>query len=66
MEILCEALNYGKKLGFSFSCNSNLMLTTDEKMKRLSSLGLDHILTSFPSINSKENDKIMYKEFNKK
>ena len=59
MEILCEALNYGKKLGFSFSCNSNLMLTTDEKMKRLSSLGLDHILTSFPSINSKENDKIM-------
>ena len=35
------------------------MLTTDEKMKRLSSLGLDHILTSFPSINSKENDKIM-------
>ncbi len=59
MDVLYEALSYGKKLGFSFSCNSNLMLTTDEKMKKLSSMGLDHILTSFPSINKLENDKIM-------
>ena len=59
MDVLCEALSYGKKLGFSFSCNSNLMLTSDEKMKKLNDLGLDHILTSFPSIDANENDKIM-------
>ena len=59
MEVLCAALEYGKKLGFTFSCNSNLMLTTDAKMKKLSSLGLDHILTSFPSIDADENDRIM-------
>ena len=59
MDVLIEALTYGKKLGFSFSCNSNLMLTTDEKMKKLNSLGLDHVLTSFPSVDKIENDKIM-------
>ena len=59
MEVLYEALKYGKKLGFSFSLNSNLMLTTDAKMKQLAELGLDHVLTSFPSIDSKENDHIM-------
>ena len=57
MEVLYAALEYGKKLGFSFSCNSNLMITSDEKMKKLSSLGLDHILTSFPSIDPNENDQ---------
>ena len=59
MEVLYEALKYGKKLGFSFSLNSNLMLTTDAKMKKLAELGLDHVLTSFPSIDSKKNDHIM-------
>lgn len=59
MDVLIEALKYGNSLGFSFSCNSNLMLTTDKKMKELSLLGLDHILTSFPSIDPNENDKIM-------
>jgi len=59
MEVLYEALEYGKKLGFSFSLNSNLMLTTDAKMKKLSELGLDHVLTSFPSIDPNENDRIM-------
>lgn len=59
MEVLYAALEYGKKLGFSFSCNSNLMLTNNDKMKKLKDLGLDHILTSFPSINLEENDRIM-------
>ena len=59
MENLLEALRYGKELGFSFSCNSNLMLTTPKKMKQLRELGLDHILTSFPSIDKLENDRIM-------
>jgi len=59
MDVLYEALSYGKKLGFSFSLNSNLMLTTDAKMKKLASLGLDHVLTSFPSIEANENDRIM-------
>ena len=59
IEVLYEALSYGKKLGFSFSLNSNLMLTTDAKMKKLAALGLDHVLTSFPSIESNENDRIM-------
>ncbi len=57
--VLEEALRYGSELGFSFSCNSNLMLTSQEKMKKLRSLGLDHILTSFPSIDEEENDNIM-------
>ena len=57
--VLEEALRYGSELGFSFSCNSNLMLTSPKKMKKLRSLGLDHILTSFPSIDEEENDKIM-------
>ena len=59
MENLLEAPRYGQELGFSFSCNSNLMLTTPKKMKQLRDLGLDHILTSFPSIDKPENDRIM-------
>ena len=36
-----------------------MILATKEKAKALSSAGLDHILTSFPSIDKKENDYIM-------
>ena len=43
----------------SFSCNTNLILANDEKMKELNSLGLDHCLTSIPSVDPKENDEIM-------
>ena len=35
-----------KEENISFSCNSNLMLCTDERAKTLAGLGLDHILTS--------------------
>jgi radical SAM protein with 4Fe4S-binding SPASM domain len=43
----------------SISCNSNLMLATDERCKRLSAVGLDHILTSLPSSDPVTNDYIM-------
>lgn len=45
----------------SFSCNSNLMLATDERCRRLADLGLDHILTSLPSCDPATNDRIMGK-----
>jgi radical SAM protein with 4Fe4S-binding SPASM domain len=43
----------------SISCNSNLMLATDERCKRLAAVGLDHILTSLPSCDPATNDYIM-------
>lgn len=46
-------------LGMSVSCNSNLMLATPEKMRRLRELGLDHILTSWCSSDPAEMDYIM-------
>ena len=56
-------LEYGlRKLNeanISYSCNSNLMLATDEKCKRLADVGLDHILTSLPSCDPETNDYIM-------
>ncbi|HAY20586.1 MAG TPA: radical SAM protein, partial [Desulfobacterales bacterium] len=55
-----EVLEYGfRKLrehNISFSCNSNLMLTTEDRIKRLVDTGLDHILTSFNSYKPEVND----------
>lgn len=51
-----------KQANISFSCNSNLMLCTDERAKKLANLGLDHILTSLPSRDPVMNDFIMGKE----
>ena len=48
--------------GISTSCNSNLMLATDEKTQRLAAAGLDHILTSLPSPDPGQNDFVMCKE----
>ena len=59
-------LEYGfkklKEANISRGCNSNLMLCTDERAKKLSSLGLDHILTSLPSRDPVTNDFIMGKQ----
>src|SRR3989338_7888648 len=45
-----DLLEHGIKVmgeaDLSVSCNSNLMLVTEDKFKRLANLGLDHILTS--------------------
>ena len=51
-----------KEANISFSCNSNLMLCTDERAKKLANLGLDHILTSLPSRDPVTNDFIMGKQ----
>ncbi|CCO24234.1 radical SAM/SPASM domain-containing protein [Maridesulfovibrio hydrothermalis] len=55
-----EVLEYGfKKLAennISFSCNSNLVLASEDKIKRLVDVGLDHILTSLNSHVPEVND----------
>lgn len=45
--------------GVSISVNSNLMLATDDRIKRLLDLGLDHILTSLPSCDPAVTDYVM-------
>jgi len=58
-----DLLEYGfrrlQENNISISCNSNLMLATDEKCDRLAAVGLDHILTSLPSCDPATNDYIM-------
>ena len=44
---LCYALEKLVKNNISTSLNSNLMLATPEKMKKLKEIGLDHVLTSW-------------------
>ncbi len=55
-----DILEYGIKralsLGMSVSCNSNLLLATDDNLARLSDAGLDHILTSLNSYDRETND----------
>ena len=58
-EILVKAIKKLKENNISISCNSNLILATKEKAEMLAKAGLDHILTSFPSIDKDENDYIM-------
>lgn len=45
--------------GISISVNSNLMLATNEKLRRLRDLGVDHILTSLNSHDPEVNDLIV-------
>jgi len=58
-KVLTEAIKICNELDITFSCNTNLILADDKKMKELKNLGLEHCLTSIPSINAKENDEIM-------
>ena len=61
-----DVLEYGlKKLqenNISVSCNSNLMLATDDKIKKLKNVGLDHILTSLNSYDEETNDYIVHQK----
>ena len=57
-DLSCYAVEKLKKNNISISFNSNLMLATEEKMKKLKSLGLDHVLTSWFSFFKKETDFI--------
>jgi len=60
-----DLLEYGfKRLSdsnISVSCNSHLMLATDDKIKRLVDVGVDHILTSLHSHISSVNDQVFNK-----
>ena len=58
-DILIESMKLLNEKKITFSCNTNLILADDKKMKELRSLGLEHCLTSIPSINAEENDEIM-------
>ncbi len=58
-EVLVKAIKELTKKNISVSCNSNLILADDAKAEILRKAGLDHILTSFPSIDKEENDYIM-------
>lgn len=55
-----DILEYGIKQmvknDISVSCNSNLLLANEDKIKRLVDAGLDHILTSLNSCNPEIND----------
>jgi len=55
-ELVEYAIKVFKKHNFSFSCNSNLILATDDRIKRLMDLGLDHILTSLNSYDAQTDD----------
>lgn len=55
---LCYALEKLVKNNISTSLNSNLMLATPEKMKKLKEIGLDHVLTSWFSYFPTETDNI--------
>ena len=61
-----EVLEYGLKRltenGISNSVNSNLMLVTPEKIRRLRGVGLEHVLTSLNSYDSETNDYICNKK----
>lgn len=58
-----ELLKYGfKKLvdnNISISCNANLTLATEDQLKELRDIGLDHILTSLNSYDPITNDFIV-------
>ena len=57
-DLSCYAVEKLHKNNISTSFNSNLMLATEEKMLKLKSLGLDHVLTSWFSFYKKETDFI--------
>lgn len=57
--LLRHALTRLQERGLSYSCNSNLTLATPEKVRALREIGLDHILTSLPSMDPDTNDQIM-------
>jgi radical SAM protein with 4Fe4S-binding SPASM domain len=61
-----DLLEYGfkrlTKNNISISCNSNLMLATEDRMRRLADAGLDHILTSLTSYDKATNDYMVHRE----
>lgn len=58
---LLTALELAHSYKMSVSVNSNLMLATEERIKKLADKGVDHILTSLPSVDADKTDAIMNK-----
>ena len=58
-DLLVYSIRLFSDAGLSVSCNSNLMLATEENCQRLMEAGLDHILTSWCSSDPVEMDYIM-------
>ncbi len=58
-DLLEYAIKKLTKNNISVSCNSNLMLATEDRIKRLSDAGLDHFLTSLNSFDPKTNDYLV-------
>ncbi len=56
------ALRRFTEVGISTSVNSNLMLVTPEKIRKLKDAGWDHVLTSLASYDPATNDDMMNKE----
>ena len=61
-ELLEYAIEKLIEKNISVSCNSNLTLATEDKIKRLRDAGLDHILTSLNSYDQKTNDMMVNKK----
>ena len=59
-EILKYALEKIAINSISISCNSNLTLATEDKLKQLADVGLDHILTSLNSFDPSTNDYMVH------
>ncbi len=62
MRVLKYSLKRLHDNNISTSCNSNLMLATEDKVKRLRDCGLDHILTSLNSYDAETNDYMVNKK----
>ena len=58
-EVLKESMRLLNENNITFSCNTNLILANSVNTAILKELGLEHCLTSIPSIDPEENDEIM-------
>ncbi len=58
-DVLVQGFRLLREKNISFSCNSNLILATRERMHRLAEAGLDHILTSLNSCYHDVNDSMV-------
>lgn len=58
-DILLKAVKSLREKNITVSCNSNLILANEVNTKQLREAGLDHILTSLPSLDPVQNDFIM-------
>jgi radical SAM protein with 4Fe4S-binding SPASM domain len=58
-DVLVHGFHLLRQRKISFSCNSNLILATPERIRRLADVGLDHILTSLNSYRADVNDAMV-------